>query len=183
MRAPLAPPFPALRSNTGMGQNSMTATATTTSPEGRIAFIQAGWHREIVDQARISFIEELDANGVPATRVDIFDVPGSLEIPLQAKLLAQSGSYDIVVGAGFVIDGGIYRHDFVASAVIDGIMRVQLETQVPVLSIVLTPHRYHEHEEHHEFFMAHFKIKGREAARACIATLRNVSAARALVAG
>lgn len=181
MRAPLAPPFPALRSNTGMGQNSMTAT--TTSPEGRIAFIQAGWHREIVGQARISFIEELDANGVPATRVDIFDVPGSLEIPLQAKLLAQSGSYDIVVGAGFVIDGGIYRHDFVASAVIDGIMRVQLETQVPVLSIVLTPHRYHEHEEHHEFFMAHFKIKGREAARACIATLRNVSAARALVAG
>ena len=142
---------------------------------GLIAFIEAGWHKEIVEQARLSFIAELAANGVPESHVQIFDVPGSLEIPLQAKLLAQSGRYAIIVCAGFVIDGGIYRHDFVASAVIDGIMRVQLETEVPVLSVVLTPHRFHENEEHEAFFMSHFKVKGREAARACLLTLQNVA--------
>ncbi|MEO8541130.1 MAG: 6,7-dimethyl-8-ribityllumazine synthase [bacterium] len=153
----------------------------TTTTGGKIAFIQAGWHREIVDQARLSFIDELAANDFDASRVEVFDVPGSLEIPLQAKLLAQSGRYDAIVGCGFVINGGIYRHDFVASAVIDGIVRVGLETGVPVLSVVLTPLNYHEHEEHHDFFMRHFEVKGREAARACLATLKNVAAARELV--
>ena len=147
-----------------------------------IAFIEAGWHKEIVEQARLAFIAELGANGVPESLVHVFDVPGSLEIPLQAKLLAQSGRYAIIVCAGFVIDGGIYRHDFVASAVIDGIMRVQLETEVPVLSVVLTPHRFHENEEHEAFFMSHFKVKGKEAARACLLTLENVARIGALQA-
>jgi 6,7-dimethyl-8-ribityllumazine synthase len=155
---------------------------TVTLPQGRIAFIQAGWHAEIVEQARLSFIAELAANGVPASHVEVFDVPGSLEIPLEAKLLAQSGRYAAIVGCGFVINGGIYRHDFVASAVIDGIVRVGLETGVPVLSVVLTPLNYHEHEEHHAFFMSHFETKGREAARACLATLTNVQKARELAA-
>jgi 6,7-dimethyl-8-ribityllumazine synthase len=152
------------------------APATTIDPTtGRIAFIEARWHKDIVDEARFAFVAELEANGISESRVDVYEVPGSLEIPLQAKLLAQSGRYALIVGAGFVIDGGIYRHDFVASAVIDGIMRVQLETEVPILSVVLTPHRFHEHEPHHEFFMSHFKVKGREAAHACIATLQNMA--------
>ena len=158
-----------------------TATATpvittqSATPTGRIAFISASWHKEIVERARLSFVAELAANGIPESRIDFFDVPGSLEIPLQAKLLARSGRYTVIVGAGLVINGGIYRHDFVASAVIDGIMRVQLETEVPILSVVLTPLNFHENGEHHAFFTAHFEVKGREAAHACLATLRNMA--------
>ncbi len=155
-------------------------STTTTIESGRIAFISASWHKEIVDQARTSFAAELASGGIPADRLDYYEVPGSLEIPLQAKLLAQSGRYAIIVAAGFVIDGGIYRHDFVASAVIDGIVRVGLDTGVPVLSVVLTPHRFHEHEQHHAFFMQHFVTKGREAAHACMATLRNMDRLAAL---
>lgn len=150
----------------------MTATPTATAP--RIAFIQASWHEDIVEQALKSFLAELKDNGVSSDSVEVFNVPGSLEIPLQAKMLALSGRYSLIVGAGFVINGGIYRHDFVASAVINGIMQVQLETQVPILSVVLTPLNFHEHETHHQFFFEHFKEKGREAARAAIATLRNM---------
>jgi 6,7-dimethyl-8-ribityllumazine synthase len=63
----------------------------------------------------------------------------------------------------------------VARAVIDGLMRVQLDTGVPVLSVVLTPQAFREHDEHRRFFGEHFVKKGREAAWACqhvLATLQ-----------
>jgi 6,7-dimethyl-8-ribityllumazine synthase len=50
-------------------------------------------------------------------------------------------------------------------------MRAQLDSGVPVLSAVLTPQAFHEHEVHAKFFADHLGIKGREAARACVATL------------
>lgn len=140
----------------------------------RIAFVQATWHREVVDQARDAFLEELTAQGIPADAIDLFEVPGSLEIPLQTKLLCKTGRYAAVVAAGLIVDRGIYRHEFVADTVLDAMMRVQLETEVPVLSAVLTPQRYHEHEEHLAFFRDHFKIKGAEVAVACAQTLRNM---------
>ena len=70
-----------------------------------------------------------------------------------------------------MVDGGIYRHEFVAGAVIDGLMRVQLDSRVPVFSVVLTPKEFHEHDTHRDFFRQHFVAKGAEAARACVQTL------------
>ena len=85
---------------------------------------------------------------------------GAFEIPLHAKRLAESGRYRAVVASGLVVDGGIYRHEFVAEAVIDGLMRVQLDTGVPVFSAVLTPHHFHEHLDHERFFHEHFQAQG-----------------------
>lgn len=89
---------------------------------------------------------------------------------LHARRLAETGSYDAIVAAGLVVDGGIYRHEFVAEAVIGGLMQVQLETGVPFISAVLTPHHFHEHETH-RFFFEHLETKGVEAARACAHTV------------
>ena len=75
------------------------------------------------------------------------------------------------LASALVVDGGIYRHEFVASAVIDGLMRVQLDTDVPIFSVVLTPHHFHEHAEHVDYFSEHFVKKGAEAAIACAKTL------------
>jgi 6,7-dimethyl-8-ribityllumazine synthase len=140
-------------------------------PGSRIAFIQSGWHKEIVDECRKSFLSEIEELGVDPAGVDLFEVTGAFEIPLHAKKLAASGRYGAIVGAGFVVDGGIYRHEFVADAVINGLMRVQLDTGVPVISAVLTPHHFHEHGVHQDFFFEHFKVKGAEAARACAHTM------------
>jgi 6,7-dimethyl-8-ribityllumazine synthase len=146
----------------------------------RIAFVQACWHRDIVDQCRLSFAAEMKNLGFPESEIDFFEVAGAFEIPLHAKLLAQSGKYAAIVGAGLVVDGGIYRHEFVAQAVITGLMQVQLETRVPVISAVLTPHHFHSHEEHHQFFHRHFFVKGTEAAKACASTVEKVRAIRQL---
>lgn len=137
----------------------------------RVAFVQACWHKQIVDECRNSFMAEIEQLGIAAGQVDVFEVTGAFEIPLHAKTLAGSGRYGAVVAAGLVVDGGIYRHEFVAEAVISGLMRVQLDTGVPVISAVLTPHHFHEHETHLSFFSDHFRVKGREAARACAHTI------------
>ncbi len=142
---------------------------------GRIAFVEASWHQEIVEQARFSFTAEIERLGISNDRIDFYSVPGSLEIPLQAQLLAKTGKYSIIVAAGLIVNGGIYRHDFVAETVIDAMMRVQLETEVPILSVVLTPLNFHEHSDHKSFFSEHFKVKGVEAASACAKTLENIS--------
>ena len=142
----------------------------------RIAFIQASWHQDIVGQGRESFIAELTKAGFPKNNIDIYDVPGSLEIPLQAQLLAKTGKYALIACGGLIVDGGIYRHEFVTTAVIDGIMRVSLDTEVPVLSMILTPKNFHEHEEHQTYFFNHFKKKGQELANAALKTLENMRA-------
>ncbi len=141
----------------------------------RIAFVYSCWHEEIVDCCRTAFVEEIVRLGVPEGDLEFFGVPGAFEIPLHAKRLAASGRYSAVVGAGLVIDGGIYRHDFVAEAVIDGLMRVQLDTDIPVISAVLTPHHFHDHDVHETFFAEHFKVKGREAAQACSKTVQSLA--------
>jgi 6,7-dimethyl-8-ribityllumazine synthase len=149
-------------------------TTSRVQASQRVAFVQAGWHRDIVDQCRLSFTAEMVSLGYAENEIDFFEVAGALEIPLHARLLAQSGSYAAVVGAGLVVDGGIYRHEFVAQAVISGLMDVQLMTGVPVISAVLTPHHFHAGEEHRKFFYEHFLVKGAEAARACASTIRAV---------
>jgi len=141
------------------------------SEKRRIAFVQACWHKDLVDQIKKGFAGEIAELGVPAENIDCFEVTGAFEIPLHARRLAESGIYDSIVAAGLVVDGGIYRHEFVAEAVIGGLMQVQLETGVPVISAVLTPHHFHEHETHRSFFFDHLEAKGIEAARACSHTI------------
>ena len=132
---------------------------------------QARWHADIVACCRTAFIEEIGRRTGGAATVEVFDVPGAFEIPLQARSLARTGRYEAVVAAAFVVDGGIYRHDFVAAAVVSGLMQAQMESDLPILSAVLTPHHFQDSEAQRHFFLAHFKIKGREVAKACLEIL------------
>ena len=132
----------------------------------RYAFVKANWHSDIVDQALTGFLKL-----IPAHHVDVFVVPGAFELPLMAQELAKSGQYSAMACAAFVVDGGIYRHDFVAQSVVDGLMRVGLDTGVPVLSVSLTPHNYQETDHHNAIFRNHFLEKGREAAVAALSIL------------
>ncbi|MEY4640090.1 MAG: hypothetical protein RLZZ227_84, partial [Pseudomonadota bacterium] len=123
----------------------------------QVAVIASGWHRSIIDNALQAIRSEFAQNNIAAGNLSFFEVPGAFEIPLHAQRLCQSGKYDAVIACGFVVDGGIYRHEFVASAVIDGLMQVQLQTGVPVFSMVLTPKNFDEDEDEHVlFFSTHF---------------------------
>ncbi|MDW3204818.1 MAG: 6,7-dimethyl-8-ribityllumazine synthase [Alphaproteobacteria bacterium] len=154
-----------------MNQRTDSQSSQTSQKRPAIAAIRARWHAGIVDRAHDAFVAAAAGNGVPRDSIQTYDVPGAFEIPLLAQRLLRSGQADAVVAFALVVDGGIYRHDFVASSVIDGLMRVQLDEGAPVLSVVLTPHHFHEHGDHVDFFAEHFVTKGREAAAALHAVL------------
>jgi 6,7-dimethyl-8-ribityllumazine synthase len=127
----------------------------------QIAYVQAKWHSNIVSKSLDGFLAAL-----PDADVASFEVPGAFEMPVIAKELAKTGKYDAVVCAAFVVDGGIYRHDFVAQTVVKALMHVGLEKGVPVLSVSLTPHHFQETEFHTKTFEDHFVKKEAEVAAA-----------------
>lgn len=133
----------------------------------KIAVLSASWHTNIVESAERSFIEAMKGYGYDAGQIDVIKVPGALEIPLAGKLAHENG-YDIAVGIAFVVDGQVYRHEFVGHTVVQSILDVQLQTNKPFLSVVLTPQSYSEHTKvYEEMYVKHMVEKGKEAAEAC----------------
>ena len=133
----------------------------------KIAVLSASWHTNIVESAEVSFLNGMKKRGFSADQIDIIKVPGALEIPLAGKLALENG-YDIAVGIAFVVDGQIYRHEFVGHTVVQSILDVSLETNKPFLSVVLTPQSYNENSEVYEkMYVDHMVEKGEEAAGAC----------------
>lgn len=151
--------------------SSLDPQAPRAGASQRVAIVAARWHADIVDQA-----VESCARGLEGFEVDVFEVPGAFEIPLHVQRLAASGTYGAVAACALVVDGGIYRHDFVVSTVVDALMQVQLKSDVPVFSAVLTPHQFHEHADHREFFTNHFVLKGQQLAEAIVITLSSLDA-------
>ena len=89
-------------------------------------------------------------------------------MPLLARDLGASGVYSLIVASAFVVDGGIYRHEFVGHTVVQSILDVQLQTGKPFLSVVLTPQAFNEDlEVYEEMYVKHMVEKGRQAAEAC----------------
>ncbi len=145
----------------------------------RFAFVEAAYHADIVQQARDAFLARMSEAGVGPDRVDLFEVTGAFEIPLHTQRLARSGRYAAVVGSALVVDDGIYRFDSLMQTVVQAMMNVQLDTGMPVILAVHTPHHFREHAEHRKYFLRHFAQKGTEAADAClqaVAGLRRLDA-------
>jgi len=137
----------------------------------KIAVISASWNESIVQAAEDSFKSTI-AEKQPEAEVRVFKVPGSLEIPLAGKQALENG-FDIAIGIGFVVNGGIYRHEFVGHSVVQSILDVQLATDKPFLSVVLTPQAYCEHlEVYTEMYEKHMIKKGQEAANACVGMMK-----------
>ena len=147
-----------------------------TKPQ-RVAFVQSAWHREVIEQCRLAFLAEIEERGIERARIDLFEVPGSFEIPLHVQLLAKTRRYTAIVAAGLVVDD-----EYIAETVIRALMDVQLRTEVPVFSAVLTPQQFHESAVHVDFFRRHFAIKGIEVAEACANTLLSLERLRGQVA-
>jgi 6,7-dimethyl-8-ribityllumazine synthase len=148
----------------------------------RVAFVQSSWHSEVVAECRNAFLGEAEARHIPRSAIDIFEVPGSFEIPLHVQLLAKTRRYTAIVAAGLVVDTGIYRYEFMSDTVIKALMDVQLRTEVPVFSAVLMPQQFHENEAHVESLRRHFATKGVEVAAACANTLLSLERLRGQVA-
>jgi 6,7-dimethyl-8-ribityllumazine synthase len=77
-------------------------------------------------------------HGAREDDIDIAWTPGSFEIPLIAKKMAESGRYNAVVCLGAIIRGGTPHFDYVAAEASKGVAKVSLDTGVPVIFGVIT---------------------------------------------
>lgn len=121
-----------------MSDQSATPTGNLRSPTGaRYAVIASRWNGEIVDAlvdgASRAFIE----HGVEEGSVEVRRVPGAWELPMVAGRLAKSGRYAAIVALGCVVRGETRHYEHVADECARGLMRVALDTGVPVLNGVL----------------------------------------------
>jgi 6,7-dimethyl-8-ribityllumazine synthase len=142
----------------------------------RVAFVQSAWHSDVVTAGREAFLIEMETRHIARAQIDVFEVPGSFEIPLHVQLLAKTRRYTAIVAAGLVVDDA-----YVADTVIKALMDVQLRTEIPVFSAVVTPQQFRETADA-DFLRRHFVSKGAGVAEACANTLLSLERLRGQVA-
>jgi 6,7-dimethyl-8-ribityllumazine synthase len=103
-----------------------------------IAIVAAKFNREVVDRLVKGALSCLREQKIPDDAIHLVWVPGSFEIPLVAKRLAETGRYVAVIALGAVIRGDTDHYDYVCQAVTHGVLRAGLDTGVPVLFGILT---------------------------------------------
>ncbi|MBI3379574.1 6,7-dimethyl-8-ribityllumazine synthase [Candidatus Gottesmanbacteria bacterium] len=103
----------------------------------RIAVVSSSFRKEISDNLEKNCLSTLKSKGLKENQVDIFRVPGSLEIPLLAKKLAKKGIYDAIVTFGAILKGKTYHFEQISNECIRGCMNVSLQYEIPVIFEVL----------------------------------------------
>ena len=106
--------------------------------DARIAIAATRFNQEIVDELLAGCIRRLEDHRISADRLTVQRVPGAFELPLAAKLLAQTGQYSAVICLGAVVRGETPHFDYVAGECARGIAEVALSEKLPVIFGVLT---------------------------------------------
>ncbi|NBB95232.1 MAG: 6,7-dimethyl-8-ribityllumazine synthase [Planctomycetes bacterium] len=114
-------------------QGQLVAAADAT-----FAIVVSRFNEFITSKLLGGALDALGRHDVGEERIDIVWSPGSYEIPVIARRLAESGEYEAVICLGAVIRGGTDHYEYVASEVAKGVAQVGLQTSLPVIFGVLT---------------------------------------------
>lgn len=104
----------------------------------RIALLVARFNNMVTEQLLMGARDRLIARGVPEGGIAVFHVPGAWELPQAARKLVDSGRFDAIVAIGCVIRGETSHFDYVAGNASEGLGRVALTADIPVVFGVLT---------------------------------------------
>ena len=115
------------------------------APEGaRFAIIASRWNPRITDALVAAARDTFVGNGVDETSIDVVRVPGAWELPMAAREVALAGRHAAIVALGCVVRGDTRHYEQVADGASDGLMRVALDTGVPVLNGVLAVEKFED---------------------------------------
>lgn len=115
-----------------------TLEGTFQNVDARYAIAVGRFNSFVVESLLVGALDALKRHGVSDANVTVVRVPGAWELPLIAKRLVGTGSYDAVIALGAVIRGGTPHFDFVANECAKGLGVVSLESGLPVVFGVLT---------------------------------------------
>ncbi len=113
----------------------------------RIGVVVSRFNESVTEALLKGALEGLDEAKVPPESVTIASVPGAFELAGTATRLAASGAVDAVVCIGAVIRGQTDHFTFVAAAAQEGILRVSIDTGIPIIFGVLTTDDYEQAED------------------------------------
>ncbi len=104
----------------------------------RFGIIQSEFNDFVTDRLLAGALEAFGEAGVGKQQMEIVKVPGSFELPIAAKKMAETRRFDAIVCVGCVLRGETSHYDYVCSETARGIQLAQLDTGVPISFCVLT---------------------------------------------
>jgi 6,7-dimethyl-8-ribityllumazine synthase len=104
----------------------------------RFALVVSRFNSFITERLLAGALGALEAAGAAEENIEVVRVPGSFEIPLAAKKLAEGGQADAVIAIGCILRGETAHFDYIASEVARGVQLAQLDTGIPIIFCVLT---------------------------------------------
>ena len=112
--------------------------------EMRIGITVSRFNEDVTKRLLNGALEGLSDHGVKASDIDTAWVPGAMELPLAAKKMAATGQYAAIICLGAIIRGETAHFDYVSSGVTQGVVRANLDTEVPILFGVLTTENWEQ---------------------------------------
>jgi 6,7-dimethyl-8-ribityllumazine synthase len=104
----------------------------------RIGIVVSQFNSFITDRLLAGALEGLAQCGTDEKQIQIVRVPGSFELPITAKKLAQTGRFDSIICIGCILRGETAHYDVVVSETARGVQLAQLDTGIPLIFCVLT---------------------------------------------
>jgi 6,7-dimethyl-8-ribityllumazine synthase len=144
--------------------------------DARIAIIAARFNGEIVDELLAGATRRFKELEVDAARLSIYRVPGAFELPVAAKIAAQTKRFAAIICLGCVVRGDTPHFDYVAGEAARGIQLVAIETGLPVIFGVLTTNTEQQARDRIGGSHGHAGERAAEAALEMIATRRQIEA-------
>ncbi|MBI2611830.1 6,7-dimethyl-8-ribityllumazine synthase [Candidatus Gottesmanbacteria bacterium] len=103
----------------------------------KIAIVSSVFRKEVSTNLEKNCLKTLKAKGLKDSQIEVFQVPGSWEIPLIVKKLAKKGGFDAIITFGGVVKGKTYHFEQIANEVARSLMDISLEYEIPVIFEVL----------------------------------------------
>ncbi len=104
----------------------------------KIAIISATFHKQVTDNLEKHCVATLKDKGLEDNQIMIIRIPGALEIPLMAKLLAKKKIYDAIIVFGAIHKGKTTHFELISQECARGCMDVSWQFEIPVIFEVLT---------------------------------------------
>jgi 6,7-dimethyl-8-ribityllumazine synthase len=104
----------------------------------RFGIVLSRFNSFITERLLQGALDALERSGAESSNVDVVHVPGSFELPISAKKMAQSAQYDAIIAIGCILRGETAHYDYVCSETARGLQLAQMDTGVPIMFCVLT---------------------------------------------
>lgn len=104
----------------------------------KVAIVKALWNGHITNALTNSAVATLIKHGTDKENIDVFEVPGAVELTFAASQLIETSMYDVVIVFGCVVRGGTPHFDYVCQSVTSGITGLNADCDTPVIFGVLT---------------------------------------------